>query len=1652
MPVPMYANRGQRPSSVAKKAARNAMFKAAGTAVATRPSTTSKISQQQLDRVVQSVNDATKRLSQPESAMSGSTTTKSSKRKSRDTVGPWKLGKTLGKGSSGRVRLAKNMETGQLAAIKIVPKKKCKNDPGSRSSSKSSESDASATMNTTTSTNRATTNATTNAGHSNVPANPYGIEREIVIMKLISHSNVLGLYEVWENKSELYLVLEYVDGGELFDYLVSKGKLGEREAVHYFRQVVQGVSYCHAFNICHRDLKPENLLLDKKNKSIKIADFGMAALEVSNKLLQTSCGSPHYASPEIVMGRPYHGGPSDVWSCGIILFALLTGHLPFNDDNIKKLLLKVQSGRYHMPQNLSPEAKDLISKILVVNPFRRIPTNEILNHPLLTKYDKFVKPVKYRTSANMALSQGKSNSDLHVLEEHASKIVKLRSRNEIDDSIVSNLQILWHGASRQLIVSKLLKPTMSEEKLFYSLLLNYKEKHSPKPEPEAPATFEPTVTPPQSVQTVKSIQPIHSAESFDRAQEVQTTLPTEAIQPHQSVIPHEKDDVDMHEEEVEDEHEDEVEDELSTDDANDEEAANNDIQDTSAPKLQQKSQFSTPSIKQESMSGFPSMNSNTLSGVPSLPSNSLPPAMPIFAASSSRTFKNSGSTLSLQSRRSLKKSASKSSLSNSTSRRSLHHSVSKKSLQPSPSTTTLQHSASKKSLRQSPPRKTLQNSASKRSLYSQTSISKRSLNLSEYVANESVVLSEMEQQLKPNLPSSDSNGDFEKLCEQILFGNALDKILEEEEEDTASSHDNSFVSEKTLTKADVSPSPEKSKDDASSSADHPSTFEFSEEHSGIAPRSLASKKATPDVPERSPFRDITNVPTSSGPKTFKLKRDASQKSNLSEVLKPNQAATPTYASLNIMRNGSRQNNTQSRSRHPAELRSTSEGRPKQQGYSLDPRRNATQPANPKVLENLFQKPKTKSSLESVKTNEDWSSTSGFNFDTKSEMNFDNNNLDNLFGKGFNRLEDGLDGEGDSKLTDRSESQSEKTNSSYWQPSLRGSQTDSEMEQNSTNNTGFFETSDVNVLAHSSIIQKSTISRQPSILSSTGTFRNLNEQLQRNDDQIITRDQSNPTDHSNVLRKHSTELTLAPRSTLTAALGPRDRSPYTNSFFSNMSDMSDVMEMPTNTYVAKAVEVSNNSSAEHISDFQMESDRDVDPSSSQEQRTTATFEDNNINIFEDAPVDSESIETTSTTDSQQNVRRKAVSIDTLHTTNVLTPATNVRVSLYMNNNANSESPLQRETTEEIISKFKLSPEKSSQPLVQKRFSAAAANPNSDMHSTMTIFKDLEEGDGEGSSSEQINDEGDERKKPNRVTMLFDNDEELPQLKQTNSAAQKQDNVQREEDQSQEGINPEKTKQSEPKYQEKKDCNEKQEEPEPEHQMDKDEKVSQMHERAMQINKSLKRKRKNAPLVTVTDTTTAGANSNAAPPAPVPATKPPPPPSAKQLAKTLTESTPVSNPPVSNPPVSNPPVSNPPASTGNFAKPTHPRKQNWFSKLFGGLKSQRKSDTGKLQQDHFTKISFDDAHLLTLHEFDKNAVEYHLKGLEHKLHDEKVEYDCKFPNGFAFKIKIASSVFPGRVSTVITVKKKGRATSPESRSAFQAFNLSVAKVLRDAEHNV
>ncbi|KAG0326813.1 hypothetical protein BG000_001226 [Podila horticola] len=207
-----------------------------------------------------------------------------------------------------------------------------------------------------------------------------GIEREIAIMKLVNHPHVIRLYDVYETEQELFLVMEYVSGGELFEYLVNKGRLDESEALRFFQQIIVGLAFCHKRKICHRDLKPENLLLDQQ-MNVKIADFGMASLQKTGRLLETSCGSPHYASPEVVTGMKYDGSASDIWSCGIILYALLTGHLPFDDENIRHLLSKVKAGKFYMPTDISAGARDLISRMLTVNPKRRITMQGVMMHP-----------------------------------------------------------------------------------------------------------------------------------------------------------------------------------------------------------------------------------------------------------------------------------------------------------------------------------------------------------------------------------------------------------------------------------------------------------------------------------------------------------------------------------------------------------------------------------------------------------------------------------------------------------------------------------------------------------------------------------------------------------------------------------------------------------------------------------------------------------------------------------------------------------------------------------------------------------------------------------------------------------------------------------------------------------------------------------------------------------------------------------------------------------------------------------------------------------------------------------------------------------------------------------------------------------------------
>lgn len=214
------------------------------------------------------------------------------------------------------------------------------------------------------------------------------MKREIAILKLMDHPNILSLYDVLETKANLYLVLEYIKGGELFDYILSRNKLPIPEALRLLGQMIDGLEHCHQHSICHRDLKPENLLLDK-DLNVKIADFGFA--QVMSKahgdvVLSTSCGSPHYAAPEIIQGKGYDGKKTDVWSLGVILFALVTGMLPFDHDHIPTLLDLVVCGEYSLPFFVPPPIANLIGRMLTVDPKKRISMSKIRKHACYKDY------------------------------------------------------------------------------------------------------------------------------------------------------------------------------------------------------------------------------------------------------------------------------------------------------------------------------------------------------------------------------------------------------------------------------------------------------------------------------------------------------------------------------------------------------------------------------------------------------------------------------------------------------------------------------------------------------------------------------------------------------------------------------------------------------------------------------------------------------------------------------------------------------------------------------------------------------------------------------------------------------------------------------------------------------------------------------------------------------------------------------------------------------------------------------------------------------------------------------------------------------------------------------------------------------------------
>uniref|UniRef100_A0A3P8TV31 MAP/microtubule affinity-regulating kinase 3 n=1 Tax=Amphiprion percula TaxID=161767 RepID=A0A3P8TV31_AMPPE len=250
-------------------------------------------------------------------------------------IGNYRLLKTIGKGNFAKVKLARHVLTGKEVAVKIIDK--------------------------------------TQLNSSSLQK----LFREVRIMKMLNHPNIVKLFEVIETEKTLYLVMEYASGGEVFDYLVAHGRMKEKEARAKFRQIVSAVQYCHQKCIVHRDLKAENLLLDA-DMNIKIADFGFSNEFTLGNKLDTFCGSPPYAAPELFQGKKYDGPEVDVWSLGVILYTLVSGSLPFDGQNLKELRERVLRGKYRIPFYMSTDCENLLKKFLILNPSKRGSLEQIM--------------------------------------------------------------------------------------------------------------------------------------------------------------------------------------------------------------------------------------------------------------------------------------------------------------------------------------------------------------------------------------------------------------------------------------------------------------------------------------------------------------------------------------------------------------------------------------------------------------------------------------------------------------------------------------------------------------------------------------------------------------------------------------------------------------------------------------------------------------------------------------------------------------------------------------------------------------------------------------------------------------------------------------------------------------------------------------------------------------------------------------------------------------------------------------------------------------------------------------------------------------------------------------------------------------------------
>ncbi|KAI3957954.1 hypothetical protein MKW98_020596 [Papaver atlanticum] len=279
----------------------------------------------------------------------------------------YEIGRLLGCGAFAKVYHARNIQTGESVAIKAISKQK-------------------------------------------IVKNGFmpNIKREISIMRQLHHPYIVKLLEVLATKTKIYFVMEFVKGGDLFSE-ISKCRFSEDLSRRYFQRLISAVGYCHSHGVFHRDLKPENLLVDEKG-DLKVSDFGLSAVTSQvqkDGLLYTSCGTPAYVAPEILARKGYNGAKIDIWSCGVILFVLNSGYLPFNCRSFSGLYRKIYRGEFRVPKWTSPGLRQLISRLLDTNPITRITVDEIIQDPWFSK--GYNKEIKFHEPENTFLAKGKGH-------------------------------------------------------------------------------------------------------------------------------------------------------------------------------------------------------------------------------------------------------------------------------------------------------------------------------------------------------------------------------------------------------------------------------------------------------------------------------------------------------------------------------------------------------------------------------------------------------------------------------------------------------------------------------------------------------------------------------------------------------------------------------------------------------------------------------------------------------------------------------------------------------------------------------------------------------------------------------------------------------------------------------------------------------------------------------------------------------------------------------------------------------------------------------------------------------------------------------------------------------------------------------------------